>query len=70
MDGDQAFLYFECHDADITTGALVSHLFLAGAVCNRGGRWVLERHRLLCSVASSCLEMGPSWDPTPAQRTM
>jgi ketosteroid isomerase-like protein len=42
VHGNQAFLYFECHDADLETGALVAHLFLAGTVRNRNGRWVFQ----------------------------
>jgi ketosteroid isomerase-like protein len=42
VHGDEAWLYFECHDADLASGAFVSHLFLAGTVRNRNGRWLFQ----------------------------
>jgi ketosteroid isomerase-like protein len=42
VHGDQASLYFECHDADLVSGEFVSHLFLAGAVRKRNRRWVFQ----------------------------
>src|SRR5438093_2183901 len=37
--GDTAFLYFECHDVDLATGTVVTHLFNAGTLRNVGGEW-------------------------------
>ena len=42
VHGDQAFLYFECHDVDLANGVLASNLYLAGTVRNRNGRWLFQ----------------------------
>lgn len=42
VHGHRAFLYFECHDIDLASGALVADLFLAGTVRNIDGRWVFQ----------------------------
>jgi hypothetical protein len=42
VHGNEAFLYFECHDVDLASGALVSNLYLAGTVRNRNGRWLFQ----------------------------
>jgi SnoaL-like domain len=42
VHGDEAWLYFECHDVDLASGAFVSHLFLAGTVRNRNSRWIFQ----------------------------
>jgi hypothetical protein len=43
VSGDQAWLYFECHDIgdfDLTTRFIAADLFLAGTVRNVGGTWL------------------------------
>ncbi len=43
VQGDQAWLYFECHDIgnfDLATRFIASDTFLAGTVRNVGGNWV------------------------------
>lgn len=45
VHGDQAWLYFECHDVgdfDQPDRAIASDTFLAGMVRNVGGRWVFS----------------------------
>ena len=42
VHGDTAFLYFECHDVDLETGAVVTHLFNAGTLRNVAGRWLFR----------------------------
>ena len=45
VHGDQAWLYFECHDVgdfDLPDRAIASDTFLAGMVRNIGGRWVFS----------------------------
>jgi ketosteroid isomerase-like protein len=41
--GEEGYLYFECHDADLTSGLLVMHLYLAGTVRNAEDRWVFQK---------------------------
>jgi ketosteroid isomerase-like protein len=43
VSGDTAFLYFECHDVDLASGAVVTHLFNAGTIRNVGGNWLFWR---------------------------
>ena len=43
VSGDTAFLYFECHDVDLASGAVVTHLFNAGTIRNVGGKWLFWR---------------------------
>jgi ketosteroid isomerase-like protein len=43
VDGDTAFLYFECHDVDLATGAVVTHLYNAGTLRKAGGEWLFWR---------------------------
>ena len=40
VDGDTAFLYFECHDVDLASGAIVTHLFNAGTIRSVQGQWL------------------------------
>ena len=40
VHGDTAFLYFACHDVDLGTGAIVTHLYNAGTIRNVGGQWL------------------------------
>ncbi len=42
VHGDTAFLYFECHDLDLETGAIVTHLFNAGTIRNVAGHWLFQ----------------------------
>ena len=42
IHGDGAYLYFECHDVDLATGAGVTHLFNAGTLRNVRGRWLFK----------------------------
>ncbi|MFI5225107.1 MAG: YybH family protein [Candidatus Limnocylindrales bacterium] len=42
VHGDSAYLYFECHDVDLATGAVVTHLFNAGTLRRVGGRWLFK----------------------------
>jgi hypothetical protein len=45
VNGDQAWLYFECHDIsdyDLPDRAIASDTFLAGTVRNVGGKWVFS----------------------------
>jgi ketosteroid isomerase-like protein len=42
VHGDTAFLYFECHDVDLATGAVVTHLFNAGQIRNVSGSWLFQ----------------------------
>lgn len=45
VDGDQAWLYFECHDIgdyDLPTRFIASDTFLAGTVRNVAGKWVFS----------------------------
>ncbi len=42
VHGGTAFLYFECHDVDLATGAVVAHLFLAGTIGNVRGQWLFQ----------------------------
>ena len=42
VHGDSAFLYFECHDVDLETGTVVTHLDNAGTLRNRAGRWLFQ----------------------------
>ena|SRR5215472_14746418 len=42
VDGDEAWLYFECHDVgdyDLSTRAIVNDTFLAGTVAKNGDVW-------------------------------
>lgn len=42
LDGDHAWLYFECHDVgdyDLPTRSIVNDTFLAGTLVNDGGTW-------------------------------
>lgn len=42
VNGDQGYLYFECHDVgdyDQSTRSIAADLFLAGTVRNAGGKW-------------------------------
>ncbi len=50
VDGNTAFLYFECHDVALTdesptkpAGSLVTHLFFAGTVRQVRGDWVFQK---------------------------
>jgi hypothetical protein len=43
VQGEQAFLYFECHDIgdyDLPARQIVSDTFLAGTLCRAHGNWV------------------------------
>lgn len=40
VDGDTAFLYFECHDFDIATGAVATHTYNAGTLRKVKGNWL------------------------------
>ena len=40
VNGDTAFLYFECHDVDLVSGLVVTHLFNAGTIRNVAGTWL------------------------------
>ncbi|HEV2351945.1 MAG TPA: nuclear transport factor 2 family protein [Terriglobia bacterium] len=45
VQGDQAGLYFECHDVgdyDLASRSIVADLFLAGTVRNVDGKWVFS----------------------------
>jgi ketosteroid isomerase-like protein len=42
VDGDTAFLYFECHDVDLASGAVVTHLYNAGTIRRVAGRWLFS----------------------------
>jgi hypothetical protein len=45
VHGDEAWLYFECHDVgdyDLPDRAIASDTFLAGTVRNVGGKWVFS----------------------------
>ena len=46
VHGDQAWLYFECHDVgdyDLSTRFIAADLFLAGTVRDVGGNWLFWR---------------------------
>ena len=40
IHGSRATLYFECHDVQLETGLMVTHLFLAGYPAKVKGRWL------------------------------
>jgi hypothetical protein len=40
--GDTAFLYFECHDVDLASGLVVTHLFNAGTIRRVTGHWLFQ----------------------------
>ena len=42
VSGDTAFLYFECHDVDLASGAIVTHLYNAGTIRNVRGQWLFQ----------------------------
>ena len=42
VQGDSAFLYFECHDVDLVSGSVVAHLFNAGALRRDAGKWLFH----------------------------
>jgi hypothetical protein len=42
VHGATAFLYFECHDVDLETGLVVTHLYNAGTIRNVGGHWLFD----------------------------
>jgi ketosteroid isomerase-like protein len=42
VHGNSAFLYFECHDVDLATGEVVTHLYNAGTLRNVGGDWLFQ----------------------------
>lgn len=42
VNGDTAFLYFECHDVDLASGQIVTHLYNAGTIRNVGGQWLFQ----------------------------
>jgi ketosteroid isomerase-like protein len=42
VHGDQAFLYFECHDVELATGEVVTHLYNAGTLRNVAGSWLFH----------------------------
>lgn len=46
VDGDEAWLYFECHDVgdfDLPNRAIAADTFLAGTVRNVDGKWVFSK---------------------------
>jgi hypothetical protein len=46
VDGDEAWLYFECHDVgdfDLPTRAIAADTFLAGTLRNIDGKWVFSQ---------------------------
>jgi len=49
VNGDTAFLYFECHDVALDTndpggaqGSIVTHLYNAGTIRNVKGAWLFQ----------------------------
>jgi ketosteroid isomerase-like protein len=42
VNGDTAFLYFECHDVDLSSGTVVTHLFNAGTIRKVGDHWLFQ----------------------------
>ena len=42
VSGDTAFLYFECHDVDLASGAIVTHRYNAGTIRNVRGQWLFQ----------------------------
>ena len=43
IHGNHATLYFECHDVQLETGLMVTHLFLAGMLVKAPGDWLFWR---------------------------
>lgn len=43
IHGNRATLYFECHDVQLETGLMVTHLFLAGKLAKVQGEWLFWR---------------------------
>jgi ketosteroid isomerase-like protein len=41
VHGDRAWLYLECHDVELATGVMVTHLALFGTLRKSGDRWLL-----------------------------
>ena len=71
MRGDQAFLYFECHDVgDFATGGfddpsvktIVNDTFLAGTLRDVGGAWVFWK---MTAGPSSPLSFETYYFPIP-----
>ncbi len=71
MRGDQAFLYFECHDVgDFATGGfddpsvktIVNDTFLAGTLRHVGGDWVFWK---MTAGPSSPLSFETYYFPIP-----
>jgi len=66
VHGDDAFLYFECHDIgdyDLATRFIAADLFLAGAVRNIAGSWVFYD---MTAGTSSPLSFDHYYYPSPA----
>src|SRR5262249_22926185 len=39
VQGDSAFLYFECHDVDLASGLIAAHSFNGGTLRRDAGQW-------------------------------